>query len=141
MKINNIAIIALSLLVPLTIQAQKQQKKNAVVKKPPVVVVEEPQEDPRIIEMREATQQIIFIDSVGVAKNDFRIYVLTQLTLMHGLDAANSANRHKDRCRYYAVVSMQNAGTGIGKPVGGIKFEIEVGIWKIVWHVKYIIKL
>ncbi|MBR4729148.1 MAG: hypothetical protein IK075_02700 [Prevotella sp.] len=71
MKINNIAIIALSLLVPLTIQAQKQQKKNAVVKKPPVVVVEEPQEDPRIIEMREATQQIIFIDSVVVAKNDF----------------------------------------------------------------------
>jgi len=68
MKIRNITIIALTLLVPLTIQAQK--KKN-VVKKPPVVVIEEPQEDPRIVEMREATQQIVFIDSIVVDKNDF----------------------------------------------------------------------
>ena len=70
MNIRNIAIITLALLVPFTVQAQKKKKK--VVKKPPVVVVEEePQEDPRIIEMREATQQIIFIDSVVVGKNDF----------------------------------------------------------------------
>ena len=68
MKIRNIAIIALALLAPVSMQAQK---KKAVVKKAPVVVVEEPQEDPRITEMREATQQIIFIDSVVVAKDDF----------------------------------------------------------------------
>lgn len=67
MKIRNIAIVALALLAPISMQAQK---KKAVVKKAPVVVVEEPQEDPRITEMREATQQIIFIDSVVVAKDD-----------------------------------------------------------------------
>ena len=67
MKIRNIYIIALALLASVPMQAQK---KKPVVKKPPVVVVEEPQEDPRITEMREATQQIIFIDSVVVAKDD-----------------------------------------------------------------------
>ena len=67
MRIRNIAIIALALLAPVSMQAQK---KKAVVKKAPVVVVEEPQEDPRITEMREATQQIIFIDSVVVTKDD-----------------------------------------------------------------------
>lgn len=69
MKIRNIAVVALALLAPLSMQAQK--KKKPVVKKAPVVVVEEPQEDPRITEMREATQRIVFIDSVVVAKNDF----------------------------------------------------------------------
>ena len=68
MKIRNITIFALILLLPLAMQAQK--KKN-VVKKPPVVVVEEPQEDPRIVEMREATQKIVFIDSIVVDKNNF----------------------------------------------------------------------
>ena len=68
MKIRKIAIIALALLAPVSMQAQK---KKVVVNRPPVVVVEEPQEDPRITEMREATQQIIFIDSVVVAKDDF----------------------------------------------------------------------
>ena len=68
MKIRIISIIALTLLTSLSMQAQK--KKKAVVKKAPVVVIEEPQEDPRITEMREATQQIIFIDSVVVAKDN-----------------------------------------------------------------------
>ena len=68
MKIRKIVIIALTLLAPISMQAHK---KKPVVKKAPVVVVEEPQEDPRITEMREATQQIIFIDSVVVAKDDF----------------------------------------------------------------------
>ena len=67
MKIRNIAIIALALLATVSMQAQK---KKAVVKKAPVVVVEEPQEDPRITEMREATQQITFIDSAVVAKDE-----------------------------------------------------------------------
>ena len=68
MKIRKIVVIVLTLLAPISMQAQK---KKPVVKKAPVVVVEEPQEDPRITEMREATQQIIFIDSVVVAKDDF----------------------------------------------------------------------
>ena len=68
MKIREISIIALALLAPVSMQAQK---KKVVVNRPPVVVVEEPQEDPRITEMREATQQIVFIDSVVVAKDDF----------------------------------------------------------------------
>ena len=68
MKIRKIVVIALTLLAPISMQAQK---KKPVVKKAPVVVVEEPQEDPRITEMREATQQIIFIDSVVVAKDNF----------------------------------------------------------------------
>ena len=69
MKIRNIIIIILALLVPFTVQAQK---KNKVIKKqPPVVVVEEPQEDPRITNMREMTQQIVIIDSVVTDKDDF----------------------------------------------------------------------
>ena len=59
MMIRKIAILSLALLLPLTIEAQKKKR---VVKKPPVVVVEEPQEDPRITNMREMTQQIIIID-------------------------------------------------------------------------------
>ena len=54
MRIRNIAIVALALLVPLTLQAQKKKVKVA-----PKPKVEEPQEDPRITEMREATQQIV----------------------------------------------------------------------------------
>ncbi|MBP5714523.1 MAG: hypothetical protein J6X07_07490 [Prevotella sp.] len=68
-KVNKILLFAFIFFLPLSIQAQKKKKK--VVKKTPVVVVEEPQEDPRITEMREATQQIIFIDSVVVAQKDF----------------------------------------------------------------------
>ena len=65
MRIRNIAIVALALLVPLTLQAQKKKVKV----KPKVV--EQPQEDPRITEMREATQQIVFVDSIVVDKADF----------------------------------------------------------------------
>lgn len=65
MTIRKITIIALALLLPLSMGAQK--KKKRVVKKP--VVVEEPQEDPRITNMREMTQQIIIIDSIVVDKD------------------------------------------------------------------------
>ena len=68
MNIRTIAIISLALLVPFTMQAQKKKK---VIKKPIVVVPEEPEEDPRITEMRELTQKIIFFDSVVVDKNQF----------------------------------------------------------------------
>lgn len=67
MNYSKLSLIAFTLLLSLPMQAQK---KKAVVKKAPVVVVEEPQEDPRITEMREATQQIVFIDSVVVVKDD-----------------------------------------------------------------------
>ena len=69
MKYSKISLIAFTLLLSLPMQAQK--KKSVVKKAAPIVVVEEPQEDPRITEMREATQQIVFIDSVVVAKDDF----------------------------------------------------------------------
>ena len=68
MNIKTIAIITLALLTPITMQAQKKKK---VIKKPIIVVPEEPEEDPRITEMRELTQQIIFFDSVVVEKNHF----------------------------------------------------------------------
>ena len=65
---RKIAIFALAILLPLSMSAQK--KKKRVVKKPPVVVVEEPQEDPRITNMREMTQQIVIIDSIVTDKDD-----------------------------------------------------------------------
>ena len=68
MTIKKIAILTLALLLPLTIEAQKKKR---VVKKPPVEVVEEPEEDPRITNMREMTQQIIIIDSIVTDKDKF----------------------------------------------------------------------
>ena len=64
MTIKKITILALALLLPLSMGAQK--KKKRVVKKP---VIEEPQEDPRITNMREMTQQILIIDSIVVDKD------------------------------------------------------------------------
>ncbi len=64
MTIKNVAILALALLLPLSMGAQK--KKRRAVKKP---VIEEPQEDPRITNMREMTQQILIIDSIVVDKD------------------------------------------------------------------------
>ena len=69
MTIRKIAILSLALLLPLTLEAQKRKKR--VVKKPPVEVVEEPEEDPRITNMREMTQQIIIIDSIVTDKDQF----------------------------------------------------------------------
>ena len=71
MNIRTIAIITLALLASLNLQAQKKKVVKKVVPKPVVVEPEEPAEDPRITEMREATQQIIFIDSIVVDKQDF----------------------------------------------------------------------
>ena len=65
MTLRKIAILALVFLLPLSMGAQK--KKKRVVKKP--VVIEEPQEDPRITNMREMTQQILIIDSIVVDKD------------------------------------------------------------------------
>jgi len=67
MNLKTVTIIALSILLPLTLSAQKRKKR--VVKKEPVVEV--PQEDPRITNMREMTQQIVIIDSIVMDKNQF----------------------------------------------------------------------
>ena len=64
MYIRNTVILAIALLLPLSMSAQKRKKR--VVKKP---VVEVPQEDPRITSMREMTQQITIIDSIVADKD------------------------------------------------------------------------
>ena len=69
MTIRKIAILSLTLLLPFSLNAQKKKKRP--VKKPVVVVVEEPQEDPRITNMREMTQQIVIIDSIVTDKDRF----------------------------------------------------------------------
>ena len=69
MTVRQFAILSLALFLPLSLSAQK--KKKRAVKKPVVVVVEEPQEDPRITNMREMTQQIVIIDSIVTDKDRF----------------------------------------------------------------------
>lgn len=69
MTIRKIAILSLALLLPFSLNAQKKKKRP--VKKPVVEIVEEPQEDPRITNMREMTQQIVIIDSVVTDKDRF----------------------------------------------------------------------
>ena len=79
MTIRQFAIVSLALLLPLSLSAQKKKKRP--VKKPVVVVVEEPQEDPRITNMREMTQQIVIIDSIVADKSQFLShYVLSSET-------------------------------------------------------------
>ena len=69
MTIRKIAILSLALLLPFSLNAQKKKKRP--VKRPVVEVVEEPQEDPRITNMREMTQQIVIIDSIVTDKDRF----------------------------------------------------------------------
>ena len=71
MNIKKTVILAIALLLPLSMSAQKRKKR---VKKP---VVEVPQEDPRITSMREMTQQITIIDSIVADKDQ----LLSQLLL------------------------------------------------------------
>ena len=79
MTIRQFAILSLALLLPLSLNAQKKKKRP--VKKPVVVVVEEPQEDPRITNMREMTQQIVIIDSIVADKSQFLShYILSSET-------------------------------------------------------------
>jgi hypothetical protein len=69
MTFRKIAILSLALLLPFSLNAQKKKKRP--VKKPVVAIVEEPQEDPRITNMREMTQQIVIIDSIVTDKDRF----------------------------------------------------------------------
>lgn len=66
---NKSFIYTLALLfLTIPVNAQRAKKKAAGKKK---VVVEVPQEDPRLVAMREATQCIVFIDSIVVDKTSF----------------------------------------------------------------------
>lgn len=102
MNIKNIAIVALAMLAPVAMQAQK--KKQAVKKpaKPAVVVPAEPREDPRITEMRELTQQIVFIDSTVVGKADFLkvISLNAESGLLSSYDDFVGSDDHSD-CTVY----------------------------------------
>ena len=68
MNLRKITILLLAILLTLPMAAQKR-KRNTRPK--PAPVVEEPQEDPRITNMREMTQQIIIVDSIVVNKDQF----------------------------------------------------------------------
>ena len=68
MNLGKITILLLAILLSLPMAAQKR-KRNTRPK--PAPVVEEPQEDPRITNMREMTQQIIIVDSIVVNKDQF----------------------------------------------------------------------
>lgn len=69
MNLRKITILLLAILLSVPMAAQKRKRVKAKPK--PVPVVEEPQEDPRITNMREMTQQIIIVDSIVVNKDEF----------------------------------------------------------------------
>ena len=69
MKLRKITILLLAILLALPVAAQKRKRVKAKPK--PVPVVEEPQEDPRITNMRQMTQQIVIIDSIVTNKDQF----------------------------------------------------------------------
>lgn len=68
MNLRKITILLLAILLSLPMAAQKRKRNT---KPKPSPVVEEPQEDPRITNMREMTQQIIIVDSIVVNKDQF----------------------------------------------------------------------
>ena len=68
MNLRKITILLLAILLSLPMAAQKRKR---VVKPKQAPVVEEPQEDPRITNMREMTQQIVIVDSIVVNKDQF----------------------------------------------------------------------
>ena len=68
MNLRKITILLLAILLSLPMPAQKRKRNT---KPKPAPVVEEPQEDPRITNMREMTQQIIIVDSIVVNKDQF----------------------------------------------------------------------
>lgn len=69
MNLRKFTILLLAVLLSLPMAAQK--RKRVKPKPKPEPVVEEPQEDPRITNMREMTQQIVIVDSIVVNKDQF----------------------------------------------------------------------
>jgi len=64
MNIRNVAILALAAMLPFVVQAQKKKRSGGQ----PVVA---PAENPRITAMRQLTQQVVFIDSAVISKDEF----------------------------------------------------------------------
>lgn len=71
MKLKLLALTAL-LLLPLSAGAQRNKKKPAKKAKP---AEEEMVEDPRLVQMRASTQQVMFIDSMVVDATDFMRHI------------------------------------------------------------------
>ena len=68
MNLRKITILTMAVLLSMPMAAQKRKR---ITRPRPVPVVEEPQEDPRITNMREMTQQIVIIDSIVTSKDQF----------------------------------------------------------------------
>ena len=68
MNLRKITILTMAVLLSMPMAAQKRKR---ITRPKPAPVVEEPQEDPRITNMREMTQQIIIIDSIVTSKDQF----------------------------------------------------------------------
>ena len=68
MNLRKITILLLAIMLSIPMAAQKRKR---VVKPKTAPVIEEPQEDPRITNMREMTQQIVIVDSIVVNKDQF----------------------------------------------------------------------
>ena len=58
------------------------------------------------------------IEVIGVAQYDLGFYVVAQLVLMHGFDAAYGSYGHEYRGLYRSVVGRDEAGTGTALRVG-----------------------
>lgn len=74
MKRIALFIIIAALLMPVAASAQRRKKAAKPKPKPKVEVVEE-EEDPRIAQMLEATQKVVFIDSMVVSRSDFMSHI------------------------------------------------------------------
>lgn len=99
MTLRKLLILSLALLVAGPMEAQKKKKRP---RKP---AVEVPKEDPRITNMREMTQQILFIDSIVADKDQV-------LALMHLSEDAGQ---------------LMTTQTFTGKAVNGMAFVNEMG--------------
>ena len=69
MNLRKVKILLLAVLLSAPIAAQNRKRITPKAKSEPVI--EEPQEDPRITNMREMTQQIIIVDSIVTDKAQF----------------------------------------------------------------------
>ncbi|MBQ9667752.1 MAG: hypothetical protein IJV45_03255 [Prevotella sp.] len=73
MKRIALFIIIAAILTP--VAADAQRKKKAAKPKPKPKVEEVVEEDPRIAQMLEATQKVVFIDSMVVSRSDFMSHI------------------------------------------------------------------
>lgn len=98
MKLIRITILALSVLLALPMVAQK--RKRVAPKAKPVPVIEEPQEDPRITNMREMTQQILIIDSIVTSKEQFLASIRLSSESGRLMPTSSFFKNQKEGCLY-----------------------------------------